>query len=116
MLRKICGPLEVVRRTGGDFSEDDLFSRAAAQEGGDLALKVFLGIEEAFFCGELKRVTQGTHTSRNDRNFRHFAAAWHEMTNDRVANFVIRHHLFLVVLEHTTLFLQASDNTFNGFT
>ena len=51
LLGDVGGPLQIVGGSGGDFTKHDFLSAAAAQQGGDLTLEVFLGVEEALFGG-----------------------------------------------------------------
>ena len=113
LLGDVGGALQVVGGAGCDLTKHHLFSAAAAQQGGDLTFEVFLGIEEALFGGQLQGVAQGAHAAGHDRDLGHLAAAGHQVPHDRVADFVIRHHFFLIGLQHPALLLQTSHHALN---
>ena len=115
LLGDVGGALQIVGRAGCHLTEDDLLGAAAAQQGGDLPLEILLGIEEALLGWQLQGVAQGCHATRHDRDLRHLAAARHQVAHDRVAHLVERHHLLLIGLENTALFLEAGHHALNRF-
>src|SRR5262245_30739119 len=85
---QFSSPLDIVRSTRGDATEEYFLSDAPAHQNGNLTQQVFLAIVMAITFGQLLRHTQG-HTARNDSDLVHWICVRHLQSDQGVSCFVI---------------------------
>ena len=87
-----------------------LFCRAAAGVGADLVQNFLLAHQEVLAVIHLQRIAQRARGARNDGDLLHGSAVRLQRGHERVADLVTGHNFFLLIGQHTRLFLVARDD------
>lgn len=105
--------LEIIQRTGGDATKEDLLGGATSQQDTHPVTELGRGHDGALLRKVL-RVAESRRAARHDRHLQQGVRMLQEPANHGVARLVVGHRATLLRREDARPALQATDDTLDG--
>ena len=107
---QLGGLLDIVGSTGGDGTEDHFLGSAAARQGSDLVLQLFLAHEVVVALIHLHGVAQGTRGAGDNGDLLHRGGVVLQGCHQGMADLVVSHDALFVVGQDGILLLIAGND------